>query len=246
MSSPPLIDAHCHLGFGLTCSRSADDLLKEMDANSVSRAVVVSVDRFLAVDNAEGNDQILAAARLHPERLIPFTAANPWFGERAKAELMRTFAAGSAGVKFHPGFQGFTLSDDVFLPLVELAIAHSKPMFFHTGTPISSMPYQLTELAMRYPEGIFIMGHMAYSDFWYEVSASASCVDNLYLETSHHVPGFIRTVAQKVGVDKILFGSDSPYGSMDIELEKISAAFPSESDRARILSSNLLRMLERP
>jgi Tat protein secretion system quality control protein TatD with DNase activity len=78
MSSPGVIDAHCHLGFGLTCSRSAEDLLKEMDGNNVARAVIVPVDRFLAVDNSEGNDQILAAARLHPERLIPFTTANPW------------------------------------------------------------------------------------------------------------------------------------------------------------------------
>jgi hypothetical protein len=246
MTSPATIDAHCHLGFGLTCSRSADDLLKEMDLNSVSRAVVVPVDRFLAVDNSEGNDQILDAARSHPDRFIPFTTANPWFCDRARAELTRTFGAGSAGVKFHPGFQGFTLSDEVFLPLVELAIEHGKPMFFHAGTPISSMPYQLTELAMRYPEGIFIMGHMAYSDFWYEVSASAACVDNLYLETSHHVPGFVRAVAERVGVDKILFGSDSPYGSMEVELEKIGKVFPSESDRARILSANLLRILERP
>jgi len=246
MSKPAVIDAHCHLGSGLTCSRSADDLLKEMDANSVARAVVVPVDRFLAVDNSEGNDQILAAARSHPERLVPFTTANPWFGDRAKAELLRTFAAGSAGVKFHPGYQGFTLSDDVFLPLVELAVEHRKPMFFHAGTPISSMPYQFTELAMRYPEGIFIMGHMAYSDFWYEVSASTVCVDNLYLETSHHVPGFVRVVAQRVGVEKVLFGSDSPYGSMEMELEKIDAVFSSESDRTRILSANLLRILERP
>jgi predicted TIM-barrel fold metal-dependent hydrolase len=244
MSSPGVIDAHCHLGFGLTCSRSADDLLKEMDGNNVARAVIVPVDRFLAVDNSEGNDQILAAARSHPERLIPFTTANPWFGERARAELTRTFAEGSAGVKFHPGFQGFTLSDDVFLPLVELAVEHGKPMFFHAGTPISSMPYQFTELAMRYPEGIFIMGHMAYSDFWYEVSASAACVDNLYLETSHHVPGFVRTVTHQVGVEKILFGSDSPYGSMEVELEKIRTVFTSESDCNRILSANLQRILE--
>jgi predicted TIM-barrel fold metal-dependent hydrolase len=246
MTPPAVIDAHCHLGFGLTCSRSTEALLREMDANAVARAVVVTVDRFLAVDNSEGNDQVLAAARSYPERLVPFTTANPWFGERAKAELVRTFRAGSAGVKFHPGLQGFTLSDDVFLPLVELAIEHRKPMFFHTGTPISSMPYQLTELAMRYPEGTFIMGHMAYSDFWYEVSASAACVKNLYLETSHHVPGFVRAVTERVGVDKILFGSDSPYGSLEVELEKIGAVFPSESDRARILSGNLLRILERP
>jgi uncharacterized protein len=246
MTSPARIDAHCHLGFGQSCSRSADDLLREMDANGVSGAVIVTVDRFLAVDNTEGNDEVLAAARSHPGRFIPFTTANPWFGDRARNELLRTFAEGSAGVKFHPGYQGFTLSDDVLLPVVELAVEHRKPMFFHTGTPISSMPYQLTELAMKYPEGTFIMGHMAYSDFWYEVSASTKYVKNLFLETSHHVPGFVRIVAEQVGVDKILYGSDSPYGSMEVELEKIEAVFPAESDRVAILSENLLRILERP
>lgn len=246
MSRPVVIDAHCHLGRGLTCTQSEDDLLREMDANGVARAVIVPVDRYLAVDNAEGNDQILSAVRSHPGRFVPFTTANPWFGDRARAELKRTFAAGAAGVKFHPGFQGFTLSDDVVLPLIELAVEHRKPMFFHAGTPISSMPYQLTELAMKYPEGIFIMGHMAYSDFWYEVSASALCVNNLYLETSHHVPGFVRVVAERVGFDKILFGSDSPYGSMEVEIEKIKTVFPSEANRAEIFSANISRILEIP
>src|SRR5512139_3747618 len=143
-----IFDAHCHLGQGLDYSITAETLLKEMDACGVERAVIVPADRQIAVANREGNDAVLEARRRYPDRLVAFCTANPWFGEAAVEEVRRAFEAGAAGLKLHPVLQGFHIIDPVARPVVEAAVARRKPVYFHTGTPVSSSPFQLSELCL--------------------------------------------------------------------------------------------------
>jgi len=238
-----ILDAHCHVGEGMTYSRTAGELLREMDAQSVSGAVITAADRFIAVRNREGNDLVLTAAAEHPDRLFAFAAANPWYGGEAVEELERAFGLGALGLKLHPVLQGFTLSDDIVLPLLELAVEQGKPVYVHTGTPISCTPFQLTELAMRYPRGTFIMGHAAYADFWNDVVHSVSCVPNIFVETSQHLASVIRTLVEQIGADRVVYGSDSPLASMAVEIEKITRYVRRAGDLELILGANLRRIL---
>ena len=242
-----IIDAHCHLGEGFRSSQSAEALLLEMDKNNVEKAVIVPMDKFIAVYNQEGNDYILEVSRKYPKRFIPMATVNPWFGEKALKELECAFSKGARGLKLHPFLQGFRISDEIVFSLVELAIKYRRPVYLHTGTPISGEPYQLTELAMRYPECSFIMGHMGFSDFWNDVVLATSAVKNIYLETSNHVPTFISSVigntsytgpmVGKVGANRILYGSDSPENSMSIEIEGINSVIESANDRRYIFET---------
>jgi predicted TIM-barrel fold metal-dependent hydrolase len=238
-----IIDGHCHIGQGLTYSQTADELLGEMDRHGVSASVIVPADRFIAVDNQEGNDLVFKAARDHPDRLIPFATANPWYGDKALEEMGRAFDLGARGLKLHPPMQGFQITDEIVFPLVELAVEHGKPIYFHTGTPICCTPFQLTELAMRYPEGTFIMGHAAYADYWNDVTASVSCVPNIYIETSQHLASFVRTLIEQVGPERIIYGSDSPLTSMALEIEKITRYVHSPEALESIFSGNIERVL---
>ena len=240
-----MIDAHCNLGTASTFTATPRDLLSEMDRNQVDEAVVATVDAFLAVYNREGNDQVLAAAREHADRFIPFTTANPWYGEKAVEDLDRTFAEGAAGLKLHPRMQGFRITDPIVRPLVELCIDRGRPIYFHTGTPIASMPYQLNELAMQYPEATLIMGRMAWSDFWNDVPYACRGVDNIFLETSHHVPHFIGRCMAELGSGRMVYGSDWPIQCMDLEIEKIRRYVPHEEDRANLFGRTLARILGR-
>ena len=238
-----MIDAQCNPGEGNGCESTVAALLSEMDRHGVARAVVVPVGKHLAVYNREGNDRVLSAAKGRPDRLIPFATANPWYGEKALAELERAFDLGAAGVKLHPGLQGFRLTDPVVRPLVGLCARHSKPIYFHMGTPVLCMPYQLTELAMQYPEATFIMGRAAWSDFWYDVPHAVQAVNNIWVETSHHVACFISLVMEKIGSERIVFGSDWPHNSMGVELAKITRFVARGKDRENILQRNMARIL---
>lgn len=236
-----IIDAHCHIGHGLTYSQTADELVAKMDRHGVSSAVIVPADKFIAVYNTEGNDEVLAAAKQHPGRFIPFATINPWYGDLD--ELARAFDLGAAGLKLHPPVQGFQITDAIVFPVVEMAVERGKPIYFHTGTAVQSSPYQLTELAMRYPEGRFIMGHAAYADYWNDVTASVKAVPNIFIETSQHLASFIRALIEQVGADRIIYGSDAPKTDMGIEIEKIRRFVDDADTLENVFSRNLIRTL---
>lgn len=234
----PTIDSHCHIGAGVRKGASADDLLRAMDEAGVERAVVCSVDQFIAVRNSEGNDDVLRAVRAQPDRLWGLAAVNPWFGDRGVEELERSLDAGLIGLKLNSHLQGFILSDPIVHPLVEVCREYNAPLYAHTGTPITAEPFQLAELARTFPDVRMVMGHMGYTDFWYDAVPAALQSENIYLETSLIDIMNIQTAIEKVGAHRILFGSDFPESDLSLELEKISMLELSDDAKSRILGAN--------
>jgi predicted TIM-barrel fold metal-dependent hydrolase len=238
-----VVDGHCHLGAGHEYRQTAEQLLSAMDGQGVNRAVVCPVDRCIAVDNREGNDLVLQAARTHPDRFYAFATANPWYGDRALAELRRAVGEGARGIKLHPPLQGFMLCDDLVFPIIELAGQMGIPVFIHTGTPAYSQPTQLAELAQRFPQVPFIMGHMGSTDFKFEAIPSALLSPNVYLDTSWILPALLTRAVQAVGAERVLFSSDSPIGDLSVELGCRKAADLTPEQRAKVMGGNILRLL---
>lgn len=234
----PVIDSHCHIGEGVRKEVTPDALLRAMDDAGVDRAVVCSVDQFIAVRNREGNDEVLGLVRSHPDRFWGLAAVNPWFGDQAVEELERSLDAGLNGLKLNSHLQGFVLSDPIVHPLVAVCRDHGVPLYAHTGTPITAEPFQLAELARTFPEVTMVMGHMGYTDFWYDAVPAALQSKNVYLETSLIDIMNIQNAIEKVGDARILFGSDFPESDLSLELEKMSMLEMSDEARARILGGN--------
>lgn len=238
-----IVDGHCHLGTGHEYRQTSDELLTNMDRLEVDRAVVCPVDRCIAVDNREGNDTVLRAAHAYPDRFYAFATANPWYGERAIAELRRAVGEGARGIKLHPPLQGFMLCDELVFPIIELAGQLGVPVFIHTGTPAFSQPTQLAELAQRFPQVPLIMGHMGSTDFKFEAIPSALLSPNIYLDTSWILPALLTQAVQAVGAGRVLFSSDSPIGDLGVELGCRRAADLTPEQRAQVMGGNTLRLL---
>lgn len=237
-----LVDAHCHIEPGST---SVEELLSAMDNLGIRKAVICPADRYIAVLNREGNEYILKAVHEHPNRFIGFATVNPWFGRQAVKELKRFHDMGLRGLKINSFLQGFLLNDELVHPLVETCEKLRMPIYFHTGTPISAMPFQLADLARKFPNVSFIMGHMGYSDFWYDAVPAAKRSENIYLETSHMWVDLIRESVKKVGADRVLFGSDFPKSELSLELEKVKRYLDvSDEERGMILGRNLLKLID--
>lgn len=236
-----IIDAHCHIGPDRDRPLSAEQLLRQMDEHGVNRAVICPMDRHIAVDNAEGNGLILQAQLAHPDRLIGFATANPWYGERAVQSLRRALDEGLAGLKLNPFVQGFTLNDDLVHPLIAVCQEHAVPVYCHTGTACSAMPLQLLELARTFPDVIFFCGHCGYSDFWYDSLPAAQASSNIMLETSHSMPAYLEPYTQTLGGHRVCYGSNTPWSDMAIELEKVRSLALDETDKAKVLGGNVAR-----
>jgi Tat protein secretion system quality control protein TatD with DNase activity len=77
-----IFDAHCHIGREHSGSRpielSVDELIKSMDKNNISKAVICPLGKGLVVQNAKANEEIATAVKKFPDRLVGFAGANPW------------------------------------------------------------------------------------------------------------------------------------------------------------------------
>ena len=124
--------------------------------------------------------------------------------------------------------------------MVEAAGERNLPIFFHTGTPVTCMPYQLADLAERYPAIRFIMGHSATTDFWNDVIEAVGHLPNVFYDTSLHNPGTIAQILKSVGPDRIIFSSDLPENPYGLEIEKVKMAVPDAGDQEKVFRNNIL------
>lgn len=239
-----IIDAHIHIGRGLLHGWEKEACLAEMDRLSIHSAVLVPWDQAIAVDNTLGNDAVLQLHAESPDRFVPFCTVNPWYGDRAVLELKRAIRLGAKGLKLHPVYQGFQLTDPHVHPVLRTAVDAGIPIYIPTGTPIMSMPLQLKYLAQLYTEGVFIQGHFGSTDFWIDAVPSVIDCPNVYVDTAYNLVSSINLAIRMVGAERIIFSSDAPYLSMESELEKFQWLILSEEQKALILGGNMERLLK--
>jgi len=239
-----IIDGHCHLGHGNLKQQSAGDLLREMDRWDVDQAVICPVEEQIILHNHEGNLAMLEAVRAHPDRFIGFAVANPWYGDKAVDELRWAAEQGLRGLKLDSARQGFFLCSPLVYPLIEVATEMGLPIYCHTATPIYALPMQLRWLAADFPEANFIMGHAAFPDYWFDVFPTVQNRPNIYVETSLRASTApLQEVARELGADRLIFGSNSPVSTVEVELAKVDALNLAPEEREWVLGKTMLKLL---
>ncbi|MCW5981041.1 MAG: amidohydrolase [Bryobacteraceae bacterium] len=244
-----IVDFHCHFSHSFFRYReyemTVESLLAEMDRNAVGRAVISPAGEFAAVRNREGNNQVADAVRSAPDRFIGFAAVNPWTRADGVAELRRARdELGLTGLVIHPMLQGFEANDPLAFPLVEEGIRLGMLVYVTGGAPLLAVPYKIADLAGRYPEGRFIMGHAGW-DFHFDVLYCLEACPNLWAETSKTELANLESIARTRGADRLLFGSDYPFSTYESEIAKVRLTpGVTEADAERILGRNALELLE--
>jgi predicted TIM-barrel fold metal-dependent hydrolase len=96
------------------------------------------------------------------------------------------------------------------------------------------------------PEATIILGHMGGYFHVDEAIDVATRLPNLYLETSAMpYPAQIRRAIDVLGAERVLFASDGPGCLPKLEVHKVRLAGLSASEAERVLSANILELLER-
>jgi len=209
-----------------------------MAEHGVHHAVVAPSDEHVAVLNREGNDRIADLVKAHPAELSGLAVANPWYGKQALETLEAALESGLSGLYVNPARQGFHLTDHIIDPLIQACERHEVPVYCHTGTPICSMPFQLAELARRFPAVRFVMGHAAWSDFWYDVIPAAEQAENILVETSCTIGEMVRAFIESLGADRVIYGSGYPRSSPVNELAKIMRLDLPEDAMRKVMGDN--------
>jgi len=195
----------------------------------VDRVVIFAVDN--AGDKSLTEERIMAwnraaaeASRARPGRVTAFASIDP--RRPRAAELLEECLGswGMRGLKWHCDW-GFLPQSPEAYALLEVAQKHAAPLVTHTSplpTPFRSEYAQVRHLAdieADFPDLTIIAAHMNYYA-WREYVGAAYLRDNLYGDLAlwpfmacRNWDAYcraLREIADWVGADKIIFGSDAP------------------------------------
>ncbi|WP_456482035.1 amidohydrolase family protein [Methanopyrus sp.] len=239
-----IIDVHNHLGEDIDGTvQTPQMLLARMEAAGVDIAVVFPFnDVDPGVCFSKANERIAEACEEH-EEFVGFCRVDPNCEERAVEEVERCVEELELkGVKLHPRSQSFYPDDPEAVKVVEKAADLGVPVILHTarGEPFSD-PVRVGKLAEEVPDVQLIMAHMG-KELGYDAAIEvAENHENVYLEISLvKDPKVIEKAAERVGDDRIVFGSDSPYGSPSVQLEILKEA---DVNHDKILGENAADIL---
>lgn len=97
----------------------------------------------------------------------------------------------------------------------------------------------------RFPKVPLIMAHCGFFWEWELAIEVAMENDNLYLETSR-VPGFETSkVIQKLGGDKVIWGTDGPFCDYEWEFNKIRRYAKNAEEFDKIMGGTVLSLLRK-
>ncbi len=235
-----VIDAHNHLGDRPGARQTGAELVAKLDATGVDKAVV-----FPFVEGNFTNDFVKDAFDQFPERLIPYCAVNPW--ERNAVDVTRQCISewGFKGLKLHPTINGFHLADPELVdPLFRLADELGFPIIVHGASDLFNSPPEFAIMAKRFPKVPLMMAHMGF--FWAvdQAISFAAEFDNLYLETSRAPIFEIQTAVKRLGPDKVIWGTDSPFVDYEFEFKKMERATSDPEGYRSIVGGNIARLLK--
>ncbi len=238
------IDAYCTIGIDREYDLTGEALVKQMDSAGVERAVIAPVDRAMAVYNRDGNQLMCRTWTAYRDRLIPSCSVNPWYNSAALKEFARATSEGARMLVLHPFLQGFLANDELVFPVLEAAAREAIPVYIHTGVPAVSTPWQVADLAERFPSLDFIMGHCGATDFWNDVVLAAARFPNLFIESSLARPFGLVAHARKLDPGRAVMGSWTPVNDLRFEWEQMRKCVPPGLWEA-MSGQNLRRLLEK-
>lgn len=149
------------------------------------------------------------------------------------------------GIKLHPLVDGYDPSWVIMDPLYELAAARDAALLFHTGHEFHSIPWLIEKAARRHPRARFVMAHMGLHTMEY-VDASIEAAErtpNLYVDTAAMpFPWRLREALERIGEERVMYGSDAPFFVPEIEIEKVKLAGLDDEQLERVFAHNALKI----
>ena len=251
-----VIDAHGHNGGSLghwIPYDTPEGIIETLNRVGINKLCISSM-KSLANDYKLGNQEMIDWTNKYPDKFIGLAVANPRYSEDIYNELTKCFESkGVLGIKIHPAtyVHDHPINGSGYEPVWEFAKKNNCPVLTHAGPRTefhTCGPEVIAKVASQHPGVNILIGHCGSYDSWQSLDEYISIVkqyDNLYLETST-MNRFYRAVdymVNKVGDEKVIFGSDGPFHSIIAEFGSIVYARVSEKQKENILYYNIAKLL---
>jgi len=232
---------------------TADDLLVAMRDAGVDRAVIAGFAWRDPQLCRLHNDYLLRSADAAGSRLLPFCTLPLADTKAARLEVSLCARGGAAGFgELRPESQGASFSDPAVSDLLTWATeAYDVPLLVHASEPVGHRYAgkegqslgALYAFIDEHPQVRLIAAHWGGGLPFYALMPEVKvALDHVWFDTAAgsllYDGPIYRMVADLVGAQRILFGSDYPLLSPRGQIAAIEAADLSDAERAGILGDN--------
>ena len=236
---------------------TAEELGRSMEEAGVSVSVALGFAWREHDDCVRHNDYLLEAAANSGGRIVPFCTVSPLGGEAAAKEVERCARGGALGLgELRPESQGWSLDGERGDALAELASRHGLILLFHVTEPVGheypgkrGLRLESFYRFVARVGGLSVVGaHLAgglplhASKLWGRKALSGVYADTAALRYLYEV-SVLPGVVQKLGADRLLFGSDYPLVKQSAALDEVRASGLDDADLRSVLGESAGRLL---
>lgn len=215
-------------GSGAAATHTVPNLLAEMDATGVERALVLPIAFGLPFGDDLTERFMQAIRTAGAEARLVFGASVHHSDAAAVEKLERYARAGARAVKLHPAGQRFFPDSENAMRIYEACGRLGMAVFFHAGRAGIEPEYthQFTlmrnyeDMLRRFPQVQFILGHAGARDFADAVPLARK-YPNAWMEIHGQGVTRLHELIEAVGHDRLLFGSDWPFYHQAATLAKV-------------------------
>ena len=238
--------------FRRSANHSVDDLLRLMDKAGIGRAAVTPLAGVFYPNAQEANEEVCAEIAGHPDRLALVAVVNPSY-PGWESDLRRSSdELGAVGIRLLANYHAYTLdapevsaladtAAEIGLPVfVQIRLWDERqhaPAFMVPAVPVASV----VELAKAHPGTWFVLSMGRGS----EITAALRQTSNVWADIAgvQGPTNCIRKLAEEVGSDRLLFGTELMIQYALPARYKVDHAGLSDEDRAHLYVENAARVL---
>ncbi len=191
------------------------------------------------------------AASIQTNHVLCFGSVHPKAEERIE-ELYRIKELGLKGVKLHPDYQHCLSMNDCMMPIYETCEKLGLVVAFHTGLDpyspdvIHNPPKSIREIATRYQNLTIIAAHAGGMGMFEEAKKEVAGLRNVYIDTAmcnvHLTSAQLEEMIRLHGCDRVLFGSDSPWSTVEMQKAVIEGCNLTEEEKQQIYYKNAFEL----
>jgi uncharacterized protein len=235
---------------------TAEDLISSMDTHGIQKSVVLNIAWSSNELCRQTNDYILESVLRFPDRLIGFCMVSFDSIDESIDELSRCTKVGIKGIGEIRINSELINRNSVFSSIIEFLVTHKLILLTHTSEPVGhqyhgkgdATPELIYPFITKYPNLKLVCAHWGGGLPFYSLMPKAKpFFKELYFDSAAspflYSPQIYSQVAQLVGFDKILFGSDYPLLSPRRLLNEIESLNISEEIKKAILAGNACKLL---
>ncbi|MCY4489916.1 MAG: amidohydrolase family protein [Thaumarchaeota archaeon] len=242
-------DIHVHLGWsdGINNFLDPDKLDGFISKNNIDEVALIPFEK----DTTTYNRKIIQLSKQNSKIHGFYWIRKDQISEDLKI-LEECIGDGLIGVKFHGTYENLPVSDESYLPVMQLLDEKQAILLVHCGRYKDGYAESNTsflhglQVAKTFPKIKVVLAHMGGNDTSITKRAVTAAVENsnVYFDTSGtSTPYRIEHAVSVLGTERILFGSDFPWCSFKAMYYNVNDSLLDENTKHAILHENFVKLL---